>query len=54
MKTQIPNIDVIRSAWGRVKRNIKEAIIRDLKPVKTVKGGCGAAPPPRGRVGPGG
>jgi len=39
MKTQIPNIDVVRSAWRRVKKDIKEAIIRDLKPVKDVKGG---------------
>jgi hypothetical protein len=41
MKTQIPNIDVVRSAWRRVKKDIKEAIIRDLKPVKDVKGGGG-------------
>jgi hypothetical protein len=39
MKTQIPNINMVRSAWRRVKKNIKEAIIRDLKPVKDVKGG---------------
>jgi hypothetical protein len=39
MKTQIPNINVVRSAWRRVKKNIKDAIIRDLKPVKDVKGG---------------
>jgi len=30
MKTQIPNIDVVRSAWRRVKKDIKDAIIRDL------------------------
>ncbi len=41
MKTQIPNIDVVRSAWRRVKKDIKDAIIRDLKPVKDVKGGGG-------------
>jgi len=41
MKTQIPNINVVRSAWRRVKKNIKDAIIRDLKPVKDVKGGGG-------------
>ena len=41
MKTQIPNIDVVRSAWRRVKKDIKEAIIRDLKPAKDVKGGGG-------------
>jgi len=39
MNTQIPNINVVRSAWRRVKKNIKDAIIRDLKPVKDVKGG---------------
>ena len=41
MKTQIPNIDAVRSAWRRVKKDIKDAIIRDLKPVKDVKGGGG-------------
>ncbi len=41
MKTQIPNINAVRSAWRRVKKDIKEAIIRDLKPVKDVKGGGG-------------
>ena len=41
MKTQIPNIDVVRSAWRRVKKDIKDAIIRDLKPVRDVKGGGG-------------
>jgi hypothetical protein len=41
MKTQIPNINMVRSAWRRVKKNIKDAIIRDLKPVKDVKGGVG-------------
>ena len=39
MKTQIPNISRVRSAWRRVKEDIKDAIIRDLKPVKDVKGG---------------
>ena len=39
MKTQIPNINMVRSAWRRVKEDIKDAIIRDLKPVKDVKGG---------------
>ena len=43
MKTQIPNINVVRSAWRRVKKDIKDAIIRDLKPVKDVKGGGGVA-----------
>jgi hypothetical protein len=41
MKTQIPNINMVRSAWRRVKKDIKDAIIRDLKPVKDVKGGRG-------------
>jgi hypothetical protein len=41
MKTQIPNINVVRSAWRRVKKDIKDAIIRDLKPGKDVKGGGG-------------
>ena len=39
MKRQIPNIDAVRSVWRRVKKDIKEAIIRDLKPIKDVKGG---------------
>jgi len=39
MKKQIPNINMFRSAWRRVKKDIKDAIIRDLKPVKDVKGG---------------
>jgi len=39
MKTQIPNINMVRSAWRRIKEDIKDAIIRDLKPVKDVKGG---------------
>jgi len=41
MKTQIPSIDVVRSAWRRVKKDIKSAIIRDLKPRRDVKGGGG-------------
>jgi hypothetical protein len=41
MKTQIPHIDMVRSAWRRVKKEIKNAIIRDLTPVKDVKGGGG-------------
>ena len=39
----LPNINVVRSAWRRVKKDIKEAIIRDLKPVKDVKGGGSVA-----------
>jgi hypothetical protein len=38
MKAQIPNINLVRSAWRRVKRDIRDAIIRRLKPVKDVKG----------------
>jgi hypothetical protein len=45
MKTQIPNINRVRSAWRRVKEDIKEAIIRDLRPVKDVKGGVLRANP---------
>ena len=30
---------MVRCAWRRVKKDIREAIIRDLKPVKDVKGG---------------
>jgi hypothetical protein len=41
MNTKIPNIEVIRSVWRRVKKDIKDAIIRDLEPVKDVKGGGG-------------
>jgi hypothetical protein len=48
MKAQIPNINVVRSAWRRVKRDIKDAIIRDLKPVKDIKGGGGIAGKRRG------
>jgi hypothetical protein len=39
LKTQIPNINMVRSAWRRIKKDIKDAIIRDLKPIKDVKGG---------------
>ena len=39
MKTQIPNINMVRSAWRRVKKDMMEAIIRDLRPAKDVKGG---------------
>jgi len=54
MKTQIPNINVVRSAWRRVKKDIKDAIIRDLQPVKGVKGGggvTGGSKPPTGGTG---
>ena len=54
MKRQIPNINIVRSAWRRVKKDIKEAIIRDLKPVKDVKGGrrvAGESKPTTGETG---
>ncbi len=41
MKKQIPTINMVRSAWRRVKKDIKDAIIRDLQPEKDVKGGGG-------------
>ena len=39
--TQETNVSVVQSVWRRLKRNIKEAIIRDLQPRKDVKGGGG-------------
>ena len=53
MKTQIPNINMVRSAWRRVKKDIKDAIIRDLKPVKDAKGGgvTGESKPTTGGMG---
>ena len=40
--TNPQNIRVVQSVWRRVKKgHIKDAIIRDLKPVKDVKGGGG-------------
>jgi hypothetical protein len=41
MNKQDPNANVVRSLWRRLKKNIKEAIIRDLQPEKDVKGGGG-------------
>lgn len=41
-KTQEPNVNVLRSVWRRFKKDLKEAIIRDLQPVRDVKGGGGA------------
>jgi hypothetical protein len=38
METQAQNINLIRSVWRRVKKPIK---VRDLQPVKDVKGGGG-------------
>ncbi len=37
MEDRSPNINVVRSVWRRVKK----AKIRDLEPVKDVKGGGG-------------
>ena len=39
--TRESNINLVRSVWRRLKKDIKEAIIRDLQPVKDVKGGGG-------------
>jgi hypothetical protein len=39
MNTQDPNINVVRSVWRRLKKDLKEAIIRDLQPREDVKGG---------------
>jgi len=41
MNTQHSKVNVVRSVWRRLKKDIKEAIIRDLRPVKDVKGGGG-------------
>jgi hypothetical protein len=41
MNTPDSKVNVVRSVWRRLKENIKEAIIRDLRPVKDVKGGGG-------------
>jgi hypothetical protein len=41
MNTRSPNINVIRSVWRRLKKDIKDAIVRDLQPTKDVKGGGG-------------
>jgi hypothetical protein len=37
-----PNVSVVQSVWRRLKKEIKEAIIRDLQPKEDVKGGGGA------------
>ena len=41
MKKQIPDINLVRSVWRRVKENIRDMIARDLQPKKDVKGGGG-------------
>jgi hypothetical protein len=40
-RKQIPSMEVVRSTWSRVKKNVKDAIIRDLEPLKDAKGGGG-------------
>ena len=37
---EMPNIEVIRSVWRRIKKPIK---VPDLEPIKDVKGGSGVA-----------
>jgi hypothetical protein len=39
MNSEVPNINVIKSVWRRVKKGQIE--VRDLKPAKDVKGGGG-------------
>jgi hypothetical protein len=42
MEDRSPNINVIRSVWHRVKKaKIRDLGIRDLEPVKDIKGGAG-------------
>jgi hypothetical protein len=41
MSTKDLNANEVRSLWRRLKKNLKEAIIRDLQPVKDVQGGGG-------------
>jgi hypothetical protein len=36
---QEQGVNVVRSVWRRLKKDIKEAIIRDLRPKEDVKGG---------------
>jgi hypothetical protein len=36
-----PNVNVVRSVWRRLKKDLKEVIVRDLQPRKDVKGGGG-------------
>lgn len=44
MEPQNPNINVVRSVWRRIKKGkIRDLEIRDLEPVKDVKGGRGGA-----------
>ncbi len=42
MEDQAPNINVIRSVWRRIRKGkIRDLEIRDLEPLKDVKGGRG-------------
>jgi hypothetical protein len=41
MEEQTPNIHVVQSVW----RRLKKAKIRDLQPIKDVKGGGGGTGP---------
>jgi hypothetical protein len=42
MEERSPNINVVRSVWRRVQKGkIRDLGIRDLEPVKDVKGGGG-------------
>ena len=54
MESQTPNINVVRSVWRRIKKGkIRDLEIRDLKPVKDVKGGgvTGESKPTTGGTG---
>jgi hypothetical protein len=39
--TEELHVNMVRSVWRRLKKDLKEAIIRDLQPRKDVKGGGG-------------
>lgn len=41
MNTPERKVNVVQSLWRRLKRDIKEAIVRDLQPRKDVQGGRG-------------
>jgi hypothetical protein len=42
MEERLPNINVVRSVWRRVQKGkIRDLGIRDLEPIKDVKGGGG-------------
>ncbi len=53
MKSKDPNIHVVESVWRRLKKDIKDAIIRDLTPAKDVKGGSGIKGESKPTTGPG-